>query len=282
MDVEGCFWRFLRLLPFSLWWVLGALLRLMPFRVGAVPDPGSHICRGWLTLPFLGIGAKATNFQIGQTHKQTGFRPVGFSIITWPDFCLSSITVMTSRPLPFTGGGGGRSAKGTNFCVTRQCWLAAGATELLSPEPSQHQHLPPTPRTLPNLCPPSAQTLCLSSSYKISLLRLNKIAKAIRLTYQRADCKKVVLKKIEKCKCYKRASSDHQQQHHHQCGKHTEETVFILRKQVCMGDCTQTFKFVSGACLLCSWNKKSWNQFPSASDKMVKYFCRRKLWEAWI
>ena len=165
----------------------------MPFRVGAVPDPGSHICRGWLTLPFLGIGAKATNFQIGQTHKQTGFRPVGFSIITCPDFCLSSITVMTSRPLPFTGGGGGRSAKGTNFCVTRQCWLAAGATELrprlelLSPEPSQHQHLPPTPLTLPNLCPPSAQTLCLSSPYKISLLRLNKIAKAIRLTYQRAS-----------------------------------------------------------------------------------------------
>ena len=67
------------------WWVLGALLKCHSgFQVGAVADPVSHVCCGSLTLPFSSdwIGAKATGFEIGQTHKQTKFRSASTLDIT--------------------------------------------------------------------------------------------------------------------------------------------------------------------------------------------------------
>ena len=39
-------------------------------------------------------------------------------------------------------------------------------------------------------------------------------------------CKQVFLKKIEKCKCYKPSSSDHQQQHHHPLVEQWTELTF--------------------------------------------------------
>ena len=156
----------------------------MPLQVGAVPDPGSHVCRGWLTLPFSPDWGQGHQLSDGQ-HTQTN--RLQASLIVRPGFCLSSIVfiVMTSIQSPLSLVVEGEVPRAPTLCHQAvACWCnrappqaRATFTRVLPP--------PLLPPMLPQQRPPfvcPVPKLFVFLPIKISLGPLNKLAKAIRPT----------------------------------------------------------------------------------------------------
>ena len=137
---------------FVIWWVPYYILPAVPLQVGAVPDPGSHVCRGWLTLPFSPDWGQGHQLSDGQ-HTQTN--RLQASLIVRPDFCLSSIVfiVMTSIQSPLSLVVEGEVPRAPTLCHQAvACWCnrappqaRATFTRVLPPP-----LLPPSPPCCPS------------------------------------------------------------------------------------------------------------------------------------